>query len=119
MEDAGVVEFGTDRRRRWGIIMAHESHNHPSQVMPFEGAATGIGGIVRDVYCMGGEVVGTLDPLRFGWPEQERPTTTAPQPSTSRARSSPGSGSTATPWGCPNLGGDVYFHHSASTTTAW
>ena len=71
VEDAGVVDFGEIDGRKWGIIMAHESHNHPSQVMPVEGAATGIGGIVRDVYCMGGEVIATLDPLRFGWPETE------------------------------------------------
>lgn len=66
VEDAGIIDFGEHDGRRWGIIFAHESHNHPSQVMPVEGAATGIGGIVRDVYCMGGEVIATLDPLRFG-----------------------------------------------------
>ena len=43
--------------RRYGVVIAHESHNHPSQVVPFEGAATGIGGIVRDVLCMGAEVI--------------------------------------------------------------
>ncbi len=57
------------RAKSWGLVMAHESHNHPSQVLPVEGAATGIGGIVRDVYCMGAEVVGVLDPLRFGDPD--------------------------------------------------
>ena len=54
--------------KRWGIVIAHESHNHPSQVLPFEGAATGIGGIVRDVDCMGAHVIGCADPLRFGMP---------------------------------------------------
>ncbi|MCP4800564.1 MAG: phosphoribosylformylglycinamidine synthase, partial [bacterium] len=68
VEDAGIIEFGEVDGQKYGIIFAHESHNHPSQVMPVEGAATGIGGIVRDVYCMGGEVIATLDPLRFGWP---------------------------------------------------
>ncbi len=48
------------------VVIAHESHNHPSQVVPFEGAATGIGGIVRDVLCMGAEVIAVADPLRFG-----------------------------------------------------
>ena len=50
----------------YGVVIAHESHNHPSQVVPFEGAATGIGGIVRDVLCMGAEIIAIADPLRFG-----------------------------------------------------
>jgi phosphoribosylformylglycinamidine synthase len=50
------------------LVLGHESHNHPSQVLPVEGAATGVGGIVRDVVCMGAEVVGVLDCLRFGDP---------------------------------------------------
>lgn len=65
-EDAGIVFFTQHDGKRWGIVIAHESHNHPSQVLPYEGAATGIGGIVRDVDCMGADVVGTADPLRFG-----------------------------------------------------
>ena len=52
-EDAGILHLGTDDGERYGIVVAHESHNPPSQVVPFEGAATGIGGIVRDVLCMG------------------------------------------------------------------
>jgi phosphoribosylformylglycinamidine synthase len=65
-EDAGVVYLTTHEGERWALVVGHESHNHPSQVVPFEGAATGIGGIVRDIYCMGAEVVGVLDALRFG-----------------------------------------------------
>jgi phosphoribosylformylglycinamidine synthase len=65
-EDAGVVDLGDVDGRRWTLVVAHESHNHPSQLLPVEGAATGIGGIVRDVYCMGADVVGVLDGLRFG-----------------------------------------------------
>lgn len=65
-EDAGIVEFVTVDGHRYGIVFAHESHNHPSQVLPFEGAATGIGGIVRDVDCMGAMVIGVADSLRFG-----------------------------------------------------
>jgi phosphoribosylformylglycinamidine (FGAM) synthase-like enzyme len=49
-------------RNATAIVIAHESHNHPSQVVPFEGAATGIGGIVRDVLCMGARVIGS--PIR-------------------------------------------------------
>jgi len=65
-EDAGIVHLGEWQGKRYGIVIAHESHNHPSQVVPFEGAATGIGGIVRDVLCMGARVIALADPLRFG-----------------------------------------------------
>ena len=67
-EDAGVVKFCEWDGHQWDLVVAHESHNHPSQVLPVEGAATGIGGIVRDVYCMGAKVTGSLDLLRFGNP---------------------------------------------------
>jgi phosphoribosylformylglycinamidine synthase len=67
-EDAGIIELGTFGGTRYGVVIAHESHNHPSQILPNEGAATGIGGIVRDVDCMGAIVVATADPLRFGDP---------------------------------------------------
>lgn len=68
-EDAGIVEFTWHEGKRYGIVVAHESHNHPSQILPTEGAATGIGGIVRDVDCMGAHVIATADPLRFGDPQ--------------------------------------------------
>ncbi|MFN2459535.1 MAG: phosphoribosylformylglycinamidine synthase subunit PurL [Candidatus Velthaea sp.] len=65
-EDAGILHLGEWQGARYGVVIAHESHNHPSQVVPFEGAATGVGGIVRDVLCMGAEVIALADPLRFG-----------------------------------------------------
>ena len=65
-EDSGILHLGEWKGERYGIVIAHESHNHPSQVVPFEGAATGIGGIVRDVLCMGAELIAVADPLRFG-----------------------------------------------------
>ncbi|MEO6463503.1 MAG: AIR synthase related protein, partial [Candidatus Eisenbacteria bacterium] len=65
-EDAGAVFLGEHAGKRWLAVVAHESHNHPSQIVPYEGAATGVGGIVRDVYCMGAEVTGVLDALRMG-----------------------------------------------------
>jgi phosphoribosylformylglycinamidine synthase II len=68
-EDAGIIRFCEVGGKSWCLVMAHESHNHPSQVLPVEGSATGIGGIVRDVYCMGAEVIGVMDPLRFGDPD--------------------------------------------------
>ncbi len=66
-EDAGVVAVATDNEgHRWCIVMSHESHNHPSQIVPYEGAATGVGGNVRDVLCMGAEVIAVADSFRFG-----------------------------------------------------
>ena len=66
-DDAGVVSIATDsENNRYGLVLSHESHNHPSQVVPYEGAATGVGGNVRDVCCMGAEVVAVGDGLRFG-----------------------------------------------------
>src|SRR3989338_4463266 len=61
-EDAGILKLDDE----YGIVISHESHNHPSQVVPYEGAATGIGGNVRDVLCMGAKVIAGADPLRFG-----------------------------------------------------
>jgi phosphoribosylformylglycinamidine synthase len=60
--DAGVVDIGNG----WAVAFKIESHNHPSAVEPFNGAATGIGGIVRDILAMGAKPVALLDPLRFG-----------------------------------------------------
>ena len=66
-EDAGVVAVAQDNSgKRWCIVMSHESHNHPSQIVPYEGAATGVGGNVRDVMCMGAEVIACTDSFRFG-----------------------------------------------------
>ena len=66
-DDAGVVSIATDsENNRYGLVLSHESHNHPSQIVPYEGAATGVGGNVRDVCCMGAEVVAVGDGLRFG-----------------------------------------------------
>src|SRR3981081_3013252 len=65
-EDAGILRAGTINGKQYGVVVAHESHNHPSQVVPFEGAATGVGGIVRDVLCMGAGGIGGADPLGFG-----------------------------------------------------
>ncbi len=113
VEDAGIVDFGEIDGRRYGIIFAHESHNHPSQVMPVEGAATGIGGIVRDVYCMGGEVIATLDPLRFGWPAPESADDGEAAHRVDIARQVvDGIWQYGNAIGVPNLGGDVYFHPS-------
>jgi phosphoribosylformylglycinamidine synthase len=107
-EDAGVVRFAEIDGDSWCICLAHESHNHPSQVVPNEGAATGIGGIVRDVYCMGADVIGVLDPLRFGDPNGRY---------AERTREIvhgvvEGIWQYGNALGVPNLGGDVYFDES-------
>jgi phosphoribosylformylglycinamidine synthase II/phosphoribosylformylglycinamidine synthase I len=115
VEDAGIVDFGEIDGKKYGIIFAHESHNHPSQVMPVEGAATGIGGIVRDVYCMGGKVIATLDPLRFGSPvvQGERDTQAEADHRLDIARQVvDGIWQYGNAIGVPNLGGDTYFHPS-------
>ena len=104
-EDAGILHLGTWRGERYGVVIAHESHNHPSQVVPFEGAATGVGGIVRDVLCMGAEVIGIADPLRFGRLED---------PHCRYVAQSVVDGIAAygNAIGVPNLGGDVYIDAS-------
>ena len=61
-ENAGIIDIGEDQV----IVMKIESHNHPSAVEPFQGAATGIGGIVRDIFAMGARPIALLDSLRFG-----------------------------------------------------
>ncbi len=103
-EDAGILHLGTHDGVRYGVVVAHESHNHPSQVVPFEGAATGIGGIVRDVLCMGAEVIGVADPLRFGRCEDLQ----SHQSHVARGVVD-GIGAYGNAIGVPNLAGDVYF----------
>ncbi len=67
-EDAGVIKFDENTT----IVVGIESHNHPSAVEPYGGAATGVGGIVRDILCMGARPIALLDPIRFGPLEKER-----------------------------------------------
>lgn len=67
-ENAGVVDVGEGL----GVAFKVESHNHPSAVEPFQGAATGVGGILRDVFAMGARPIAILDSLRFGDPATER-----------------------------------------------
>ena len=101
-EDAGVVALPAPCEDL-ALVLAHESHNHPSQVLPVEGAATGVGGIVRDVGCMGAEVIGVLDSLRFGDP---RGGVHARDVARGVVEGIAGYGNAL---GVPNLGGDVVF----------
>jgi phosphoribosylformylglycinamidine synthase II len=102
-EDAGVVAVATDQQGvRYGIVMSHESHNHPSQIVPYEGAATGVGGNVRDVCCMGAEVIAIADGLRFG--DITRQKTSWIQDGVVAGIAGYGN-----PIGVPTLAGDVYY----------
>ena len=108
VEDSGIVELGVINGEKYGIVVSHESHNHPSQVVPYEGAATGVGGIIRDVLCMGAKVIATADPLRFGNPngkEKNRVKYIANEVINGIA----GYGNAV---GIPNIAGDIYFNES-------
>ena len=103
-EDAGVVAVATDNNgHRWCVVMSHESHNHPSQIVPYEGAATGVGGNVRDVMCMGAEVIACTDSLRFGEIKNNK---------TKWIHDGvvAGIAGYGNPLGIPNIGGDLYYH---------
>ena len=103
-EDAGVVSIATDNNgHRWCVVMSHESHNHPSQIVPYEGAATGVGGNVRDVLCMGAEVIAVTDSLRFGNIKNNK---------TKWIHDGvvAGIAGYGNPLGIPNIGGDLYYH---------
>ncbi len=107
-EDAGIIHLADIDGKRYGVVMAHESHNHPSQVVPYEGAATGVGGILRDVLCMGARVVATADSLRFGSPS-------GPNRNRCRYVSNAvvdGIAGYGNPVGIPNIAGEVYFNSS-------
>ena len=67
-ENAGVIDAGD------GIAVAIriESHNHPSAIEPYQGAATGVGGILRDIFTMGARPIAVMDPLFFGDPTEAR-----------------------------------------------
>ena len=67
-ENAGVVDIGDGD----AVVFKMESHNHPSFIEPFQGAATGVGGIMRDVFTMGARPVANLNALRFGSPDHPR-----------------------------------------------
>ena len=67
-ENAGVIDIGDGE----ACIFKMESHNHPSFIEPYQGAATGVGGILRDVFTMGARPIACLDLLRFGAPDHPK-----------------------------------------------
>ena len=97
-ENAGVTDLGDG----WAVTFKVESHNHPSFVEPYQGAATGIGGIVRDIISMGARPVAVMDPLRFG---------AIDHPDTARLVHGivSGIGGYGNSLGLPNIGGEVVF----------
>ena len=97
-ENAGVVDIGEG----WAVTFKVESHNHPSFVEPYQGAATGVGGIVRDIISMGARPVAVMDPLRFG---------AIDHPDTARLVHGivSGIGGYGNSLGLPNIGGEVVF----------
>ena len=97
-EQAGVVDVG----QGYAVTFKIESHNHPSYVEPHQGAATGIGGIVRDIIAMGARPVAVMDPLRFG--AADHPDTRRVLPGVVSGISSYGNC-----LGLPNIGGEVVF----------
>ena len=97
-ENAGVIDIGEG----WGVAFKIESHNHPSAIEPFEGAATGVGGIVRDIFTMGARPILLTNSLRFGSLESSQ---------VKRLFRGVVSGIShyGNCLGIPNMGGDVYF----------
>ncbi|HEV3361146.1 MAG TPA: phosphoribosylformylglycinamidine synthase subunit PurL [Pseudonocardiaceae bacterium] len=100
-ENAGVLDIGDG----WAVTFKAESHNHPSYVEPFQGAATGVGGIVRDILAMGARPLAVMDSLRVGAPEA---------PDTKRVLPGvvAGVGGYGNCLGLPNIGGEVVFDSS-------
>jgi len=100
-ENAGVVDIGDG----WAVTFKVESHNHPSYVEPYQGAATGVGGIVRDIMAMGARPVAVMDQLRFG---------AADAPDTRRVLDGVvrGIGGYGNSLGLPNIGGETIFDPS-------
>ncbi|HMT48915.1 phosphoribosylformylglycinamidine synthase subunit PurL [uncultured Dietzia sp.] len=100
-ENAGVVDIGDG----WAVTFKVESHNHPSYIEPYQGAATGVGGIVRDIMAMGARPVAVMDQLRFG-----------PADADDTHRVLPGVvagvGGYGNCLGLPNLGGETVFDES-------
>ncbi|MDN5793565.1 MAG: AIR synthase related protein, partial [Brevibacterium aurantiacum] len=103
-ENAGVVDIGDG----WAVTFKVESHNHPSYVEPHQGAATGVGGIVRDIISMGARPVAVMDQLRFG---------AIDHPDTARVVHGvvSGVGGYGNSLGLPNIGGETVFDSAYQT----
>ena len=100
-ENAGAVDIGDGL----AVVFKIESHNHPSAVEPYQGAATGVGGILRDIFCMGARPIASLDSLRFG--ELSNPRVRYLFDGVVR-----GIGDYGNCFGVPTVAGEVYFEES-------
>lgn len=100
-ENAGVIDIGDNQ----AIIFKMESHNHPSFIEPYQGAATGVGGIMRDVFTMGARPIANLNALRFGSPDH-------PKTRHLLAGVVAGIGGYGNCMGVPTVAGEVNFHPS-------
>lgn len=100
-ENAGVVDIGDGQ----AVVFKMESHNHPSYIEPHQGAATGVGGILRDVFTMGARPIAAMDALSFGRPEHPR------TPHLVKGVVE-GIGAYGNAFGVPNVGGEVRFHRA-------
>jgi phosphoribosylformylglycinamidine synthase II len=103
-ENAGLMDMGNG----FGVVFKIESHNHPSAIEPFQGAATGVGGIQRDIFTMGARPIASLNSLRFGKLEDKK---------TQRLLSGVvhGIGHYGNCFGVPTVGGEVYFEECYHT----
>lgn len=103
-ENAGLMDMGNG----FGVVFKIESHNHPSAIEPFQGAATGVGGIQRDIFTMGARPIASLNSLRFGKLEDKK---------TQRLLSGvvSGIGHYGNCFGVPTVGGEVYFEECYHT----
>ena len=103
-ENAGLMDIGDG----WGLVFKIESHNHPSAIEPFQGAATGVGGIHRDIFTMGARPIAALNSLRFGDLDEDK---------TQHLLSGVvhGIGHYGNCFGVPTVGGEIYFDHCYHT----
>lgn len=103
-ENAGLVDIGDG----YGVVFKIESHNHPSAIEPFQGAATGVGGIHRDIFTMGARPVASLNSLRFGRLDNDK---------TQHLLSGVvhGIGHYGNCFGVPTVGGEIYFEECYHT----
>src|SRR5262249_3024030 len=112
-ENAGIIDIGDG----WACAFKIESHNHPSFIEPFQGAATGVGGILRDIFTMGARPVAVMDSLRFGPITSTGPAGKDARPPKSEIHKNhsilegvvSGIASYGNCFGVPNLGGETRF----------
>ena len=100
-ENAGVIDIGDNN----ALVFKMESHNHPSYIEPYQGAATGVGGIMRDIFTMGARPIANINSLRFGEPQNKK--TKSLLKGVVR-----GIGDYGNCVGIPTVGGECFFHKS-------